>query len=802
MTLNIENCTEKTNKKTKNLNLKRPQNFDYDFRQEIIEHMRQNNFHIDEEIKLDTGGKHIRFSIDEKQREKDEWYISLSGISQKSYSYCILTYGSWSTKEKYTYKSWESKNRESINKPSTVEILDIEKKLDEIIKKTEEEEKKRHDDASQKANEIWEKSKEEHTYPDYEYYLEKKGVKNFGVRYGDYLDKPALIIPLRNKDGKIRSLQFIYKDEENKIQKRFLSGGEKKGNFFLIGEIKKNKSLFICEGYATAASVYEATKKPTVVAFDAGNLKHVISNLRSLYPNTELIIAADKDVSQMGQKYAEEAASKYNCKVILPNFKDKAIDEKNTDFNDLQQAFDLDEVKRQLIDEPDYFFKEENEEVIIEGIPKKITTMQSLDKRFAQLEAPGQPCVLINRIDSQPISQSDFKSRLSGEVVVIGVDGNNNPKYVSASKFWIGNSRKRFYNKIVFTNKPVDDSTYNLFSGFGIKPKKGNCELILSHIKEVICSNNETNYDAFLKLLAWQIQNIGKPSRVITALKSTAQQVGKGCLLSDILAVIYGNTGFVTSEIGQIITRFNDTIRGKAYIFLDEALFSGDRKAADSIKSLATCSRMGVETKGIPTVQFPIAVNIFLATNHDDAAYIEETDARYWILEVSPHKFGNSDYFKNLYEEIENGGRAAFMDHLLSIDVSNFIPSRDVPKDNAAKEAMIRNSINPYDARNWLYQCCEAGALLGCKNDQDSIVPWMPWKSGVTYDNSVFLISYTEWQKTVKSANKPLPTAANNFGKLLNNLGFKQTNEGGKRWRTLPSIDELLASLQKIGKKP
>lgn len=450
----------------------------------------------------------------------------------------------------------------------------------------------------------------------------------------------------------------------------------------------------------------------------------------------------------------------------------------------------------------------ENEEVIIEGIPKKITNMQSLDRRFAQLEALGQPCVLINRIDSQPISPSDFKSRLSGEVVVVGVDGNNNPKHVSASKFWIGNSRKCIYKRITFTNNSVDDSTYNLFSGFGVKPKKGNCEKILNHIKEVICSSNEINNDALLKLLAWQLQNIGKPSRIITALKSTAQQAGKGCLLSGILAVIYGNAGFVTSEIGQIITRFNDTIRGKAYVFLDEALFSGDRKAADAVKSLATCTRMGVETKGIPTVQFPIAVNLFLATNHDDAAHIEESDARYWILEVSPHKVGNSAYFKDLYEEIENGGREAFMDYLLSIDVSTFIPSRDIPKDNAAKEAMIRNSINPYDARKWLEECCDTGMLLGYKKDQDSVLPyeksnlpWEPWKNGTVYENGIFFTAYKEWQKSVKSPISARPTPSNKFGELLNSIGLVQKIEGGKRWRKLPSIEECLKSLHGIGKK-
>lgn len=444
---------------------------------------------------------------------------------------------------------------------------------------------------------------------------------------------------------------------------------------------------------------------------------------------------------------------------------------------------------------------EVSKEVFVGGIPKKVTDMQLLDRRFAQLEAPGQPCVLINRLDAQPISPSDFNRRLSGEVVLVGVNDDGQPKYIPASTFWTGNSRKCIYRKIVFTNNEVDDSTYNLFSGFGVKPKPEKCDKILNHIKEVICANDETNNNALLKLLAWQIQNIGQPSRVITALKSTIQQAGKGCLLADILAVIYGNSGFVTSDVGQIITRFNDTIRGKAFVFLDEALFSGDRKAADAVKSLATCTRMGVETKGIPTVQFPIAVNLFLATNHDDAAHIEEADARYWILEVSPHRAGDSKYFKSLYEEIENGGREAFMDYLLKIDVSEFIPSRDIPKDNAAKEAMIRNSINPFDARKWLEECCRAEMILGYKPiDKESQFPWERWEADNEYVNGIFHTAYTEWQKTVRSPIAPRPTPANKFGEFLNKAGMALRIMNGQRLRKLPSPEECLKSITDNGK--
>lgn len=431
--------------------------------------------------------------------------------------------------------------------------------------------------------------------------------------------------------------------------------------------------------------------------------------------------------------------------------------------------------------------------VLSNGIPKKITDIAELDTRFAQLEAPAQPCVTINKLDAQPISTNDFNKRLSGDVVITGVTEKGQPKYTAASAFWSGNANKCIYNNIVFTNKPVSENTYNLFTGFGVKANEGKCDKILNHIKEVICADDAKNYEALLNLLAWQVQNVGRPSRIIVSLKSKAQQAGKGLFLGEMLAPIWGNAGFKTGDIGQILTRFNDTLRGKGFIFLDEALFAGDLQAADAMKSLATATSHGIEAKGLPTVQFPIALNFFLSTNHDDAAHLEEADLRYWILEVSAHRVKDTEYFAAILDEMNEGGKEAFLHVLLNRDVSHFVPARDVPLDNVFKDNMIRNSINPYDARKWLEACCEAEMILGFKPIDKELTecPWEPWQQGQEYINGIFYTAYDEWQKTVRSPIAPRPTAKNNLGKLLTDAGFIQRSESGRR-RTLPDPNECL----------
>ena len=107
-------------------------------------------------------------------------------------------------------------------------------------------------------------------------YLKNKGVEQFGLHESSY--GTDLLIPLQNKDGEIRSIQYIAEDGS----KRFETGGEKKGCFHLIGKLAENSPpILVAEGYATGASLHQATGLPVAVAFDAGNLKPVAVALTS-----------------------------------------------------------------------------------------------------------------------------------------------------------------------------------------------------------------------------------------------------------------------------------------------------------------------------------------------------------------------------------------------------------------------------------------------------------------------------------------------------------------------------------------
>ena len=159
-------------------------------------------------------------------------------------------------------------------------------------------------------------------------YLIHKGIAAHGARqHGD-----ALVIPLR-ADGKLHSLQFIGADGS----KRFLAGGRVAGCYFSIGNPKGAAALCIAEGFATGASIHEATGYPVAVAFNAGNLLAVAQAMRAKFADLPLIVCADDDYQTAGNPgvtKATETAQAVGGLLAVPDF---GADRPGgaTDFNDM-----------------------------------------------------------------------------------------------------------------------------------------------------------------------------------------------------------------------------------------------------------------------------------------------------------------------------------------------------------------------------------------------------------------------------------------------------------------------------------
>jgi|GEM_PF-800970 len=178
-------------------------------------------------------------------------------------------------------------------------------------------------------------------------YLKKKKISGHNVYYGtDNHSNPCIFIPLVDINFTVWSYQQIYDNGK----KYFRKGGKKQGCFHLIGNIYTNDRIVFTEGYATGASIYEATGYTTVICFDAGNIEHVIKVFKEKHPRHTFLIATDNDAYgkvNTGKNNAEIAAMQYGCKIALPVFKN--IDTCPTDFNDLYVLEGKEKVQDQII---------------------------------------------------------------------------------------------------------------------------------------------------------------------------------------------------------------------------------------------------------------------------------------------------------------------------------------------------------------------------------------------------------------------------------------------------------------------
>lgn len=168
---------------------------------------------------------------------------------------------------------------------------------------------RKHEVAASTVEQIWtgcQAANPEHPY------LAKKGITPHGARItGD----GRLILPLYDPDGTLATVQYI----DHQGGKLYHPGGQTGGKYWMLGTMDEPGTLYVAEGFATAATIHQTTNRPCVVAYSASNLVPVTGSLREKYGQAQdLVLVADNDKSGVGQRYAEQASAKYGARMVMP----------------------------------------------------------------------------------------------------------------------------------------------------------------------------------------------------------------------------------------------------------------------------------------------------------------------------------------------------------------------------------------------------------------------------------------------------------------------------------------------------
>ena len=187
------------------------------------------------------------------------------------------------------------------------------------------------------AGEVWSKATPATSHP----YLTAKGVKAYGVRV---TSEGELLVPLLSGPTILRGYQKIRSGT-----KMYAKGMDRAGTYHRIPGSRE--TVAVCEGYATGATIHEATGWTVLCAMDTSQLAAVAVKVREALPEARLVICGDDDhrtTGNPGRKAARKAQEAAGGVIALPEFGSER-GEKETDWNDLHLRDGLEAVRRQLL---------------------------------------------------------------------------------------------------------------------------------------------------------------------------------------------------------------------------------------------------------------------------------------------------------------------------------------------------------------------------------------------------------------------------------------------------------------------
>lgn len=294
--------------------------------------------------------------------------------------------------------------------------------------------------------------------------------------------------------------------------------------------------------------------------------------------------------------------------------------------------------------------------------------MGTLDRgfRFVNIGGEGKFIRHLRRGDAPKLevwSTTALANWYADRKIILGQDEVNAvPIFFNNAKRWDGTA---------FAPYPaeISPSTYNLFRGFSLEPKDGDCSKLKEFILEIICDGDEEDFKWLWHWMAHLVQRPGEKPKTALVLWGEGG-IGKGTFGRLLRALVhpYGTT---LGDADAVVGRWSGERHALNLVCVsEEAVFSGDRRVANALKHKVDHEECAVEVKNIQPIMMPSYTRYVFDSNHSDAINIEGngSERRYFVRRVSNARKGDLAYFKEIRDEIEGDGMRALLAELMAYD--------------------------------------------------------------------------------------------------------------------------------------
>ncbi len=267
-----------------------------------------------------------------------------------------------------------------------------------------------------------------------------------------------------------------------------------------------------------------------------------------------------------------------------------------------------------------------------------------------------------------------FRSIMANKTIAITVLGaNGNPKTAikSIGDIWLAHPSRRTYELgLIFSPGKEEAGYYNTWRGFTVEPSsKGDCQMYLDHIRDVICRGNQEWYEWLIDWMADVIQDPANPKGCAVGIKGI-EGTGKGTMM-EWFGELFGPHYSHLIDTSHLTSNFTAHLNEALIIFVDEAIWGGDHRAAGKVKGLITEKNIITERKGIDAELSKNYSRVVVASNEDWFVPAGPLSRRFFILEASSHRRDDFEYFAELKRLKENGGLGALLKFLMDREITN-----------------------------------------------------------------------------------------------------------------------------------
>ena len=271
-----------------------------------------------------------------------------------------------------------------------------------------------------------------------------------------------------------------------------------------------------------------------------------------------------------------------------------------------------------------------------------------LNKTHAVIMIGGQCRILneeINPSTGYPTisfsNLNDFKARYTPYRTVSG------EKKACIADIWFHSTKRRQYEGLTFMPNGTKSGFYNLWKGFGVVPKEGDCQLFLDHIRDTIANGNTGNLSVHHRMDG-SYRSKARPTgrRGHRATREARERERASCVrsLGNYLAPILrmSNTAGIWSGT------FNGHLKQAVVVFADEAFWAGDKAGEGALKAMVTEEHLPIEYKGKDVISVRNHIHLLIASNTEWVVPAGLQERRFCVLDVGDDHMQDHIYFGNL----------------------------------------------------------------------------------------------------------------------------------------------------------